>query len=702
MGGDFDLGPQQTFKLNKLSGETSPYLLQHADNPVDWYPWGNVALERAKREDKPILLSIGYAACHWCHVMAHESFENAETAQLMNELFVNIKVDREERPDLDAVYMQAVQAMTGHGGWPMTVFLTPDGVPFFGGTYFPPTERQGMPSFRRILQSVSTAYRDRRFTVDATATRMRDFYAAQRDNWRSTSELSPRTLESAYRALERAYDERHGGFGGAPKFPPTMALDFLLRYATRTDQGRALEMALGTFRGMARGGMYDQLGGGFHRYSVDERWLVPHFEKMLYDNALLVRFASHLWQATHDPEVQRVVQNTIEWLTREMTSPEGGFYSSLDADSDGGEGTFYVWTLAQFKELLGEDGDIGAAYWGVTAQGNFEDYGECVLHVPASPETVAARFRLTGDELRQRVDRARTALMEVRSRRPRPGRDEKILASWNGLMLRGLAEAARVFDNATYRALALKNGDFLRRTFVRDGRVTRSSKDGESKGHGFLEDYAAIALAWLDLYALTGERRWLDDARTLGDSTLEWFWDDTLGAWYDTARDHEQLITRPRDATDNALPSGSSLATELMQRLGVYTGAEKYGQTADRFLSSIADAIAGHPTAFGHLLGAADFAVFDPLEVAVIAGPESRNVAAMLQHVANRYLPSLVLAVSAGEPGSELPLLKNRAAASDAVAYVCRHYVCEAPAHSVDQLAASLDTALRPRVPSVS
>ena len=689
--------------MNKLSGETSPYLLQHANNPVDWYPWGNAALERARSEDKPILLSIGYAACHWCHVMAHESFENAETAQLMNELFVNIKVDREERPDLDAVYMQAVQAMTGHGGWPMTVFLTPDGVPFFGGTYFPPAERAGMPSFRRILQSVATAYRDRRFTVDATATRMRDFYAAQRDTWRSSSELSSRTLESAYRTLERSYDERHGGFGGAPKFPPTMALDFLLRYGTRTEHGRALEMALGTFRSMARGGVYDQLGGGFHRYSVDERWLVPHFEKMLYDNALLVRFGSHLWQATHDAEVERVVRDTIEWLTRKMTSPEGGFYSSLDADSDGGEGTFYVWTLAQFRELLGaDDAEVAAAYWGVTAQGNFEDYGECVLHVPAAPETVAARFHLTVDELQQRIDRARAALMEVRSRRPRPGRDEKILASWNGLMLRGLVEAARAFENESYRAMAIRNSEFLRRTFVREGRVTRSFKDGVSKGQGFLEDHAAIALAWLDLYALTGDRSWLDDARALGDSTLEWFWDEHLGAWYDTARDHEQLITRPRDATDNALPSGSSLATELMQRLAVYIGAEKYRHLADRFLASTADAMATHPTAFGHLLGAADFAVFDPLEVAVIGGPESRNVADMRRHVANRYLPSLVLALSGGESGSDLPLLKSRAADGDAIAYVCRHYVCEAPARSVDQLAASLDAALRPGVPGVS
>jgi uncharacterized protein YyaL (SSP411 family) len=686
---------------NHLANETSPYLLQHAANPVEWYPWGDEALERAKREDKPILLSIGYAACHWCHVMAHESFEDAATAQLMNEQFINIKVDREERPDLDAVYMQAVQAMTGHGGWPMTVFLTPDGAPFFGGTYFPPNERHGLPSFRRILQSVAHAYLERPAQIADTVTRMREFYAAQQDVWRAAGDISPRTLELAYRALERAYDERFAGFGGAPKFPPTMALDFLLRYHARTGTERALDMALGTFRAMARGGMYDQIGGGFHRYSVDARWLVPHFEKMLYDNALLVRFGVHLWQQTHDIEVRRVVDDTITWLVREMTSPEGGFYSSLDADSEGREGAFYVWTLSDLRAVLADDGDLAAAYWGVTETGNFEEHGESVLHVASEPGVVAARFGLTNDDLIERVGAMRRKLAAARAERPRPGRDDKILAAWNGLMLRGLAEAARAFGDDAYRALTIKNAEFLTAAFVRDGRVSRSYKDGVTKGPGFLEDYAAIALAWLDVYSLTGDRRWLDAARSLGDSAVSLFWEPDVAAWFDTARDHERLITRPRDATDNATPAGASLATELMLRLSIFTGVESYRAIADQTLTSLAGAMAQHPTAFGHLLGAGDLAVFGALELAIIGDPASKSVAEMLRHVATRFLPSLVL-VHAAAPEPDLPLLANRPPSERGVAYVCRYYACDTPAKSVEGLATRLDSALRVAANSVT
>jgi uncharacterized protein YyaL (SSP411 family) len=687
--------------LNRLASETSPYLRQHADNPVDWYPWGEAALEKAKREDKPILLSIGYAACHWCHVMAHESFADPETAQLMNDFFVNVKVDREERPDLDAVYMQAVQAMTGHGGWPMTVFLTPDGTPFFGGTYFPPNERHGMPSFRKILFAVDQAYRERPSQIADTAARMREFYAAQHDAARATGEVTPRTLEQAYRALERAYDERHAGFGAAPKFPPTMALDFLLRYAVRSETERALEMALGTFRAMVRGGMYDQIGGGFHRYSVDERWLVPHFEKMLYDNALLVRFGVHLWQQTHDAEVRRVVEQTIAWLTHEMTSDTGGFYSSLDADSEGREGAYYVWMPAELRAVLGDSSDLGLAYWGVSEQGNFEERGESVLHVAADPRVVASRFDLTVEDLRARVERMRALLAAARAKRERPGLDDKILAAWNGLMLRGVAEAARAFDDESYRALALRNAEFLRHAFVRDGRVARSHKDGVTKGAGFLEDHAAIALAWLDVYALTGERRWFDDAHSLGDAVLRWFWDDQATAWYDTAHDHERLVTRPRDATDNATPSGTSLATELMFRLAVLTGNEAYRAVADRVLASLGGAMTRYPTAFGHTLGTADFAVFGAVELAVIGPSGSETVAEMLRHVASRYLPSLVLVQSEATPESDLPLLQGRPGSEAGVAYVCRHYACEAPANSVAELSASLDSALRVTAPGV-
>ena len=406
--------------MNRLAHETSPYLLQHAENPVDWYPWGAEAFDRARREDKPVLLSIGYAACHWCHVMAHESFEDEATARLMNELFVSVKVDREERPDVDGIYMSAVQAMTGHGGWPMTMFLTPDGVPFYGGTYFPPDDRHGIPSFRRTLRAVAAAYRERRAEVDATAAQIQELYAASRAAAQPTGPLTPALLERAFRGIAAQYDAEHGGFGGAPKFPQTMVLDFALRHWRRTGVMEGLEMARDSFRAMARGGIYDQVGGGFHRYAVDAVWLVPHFEKMLYDNALLVHFGAHLYQATGDAEVRRVTEETVDWVAREMTSPEGGFYSSLDADSEGEEGKFYVWDEVELDVLLGADAAIAKAYWGVTGGGNFE--GRNILHVASDPMAVAARFGITPATLEAVMTRARDVLSTARDTRARPGR----------------------------------------------------------------------------------------------------------------------------------------------------------------------------------------------------------------------------------------------------------------------------------------
>src|SRR5215204_2570949 len=538
--------------MNRLASETSPYLAQHAENPVDWYPWGEEALARARREDRPILLSIGYAACHWCHVMAHESFENEETARLMNDLFINIKVDREERPDLDGIYMQATQAMTGHGGWPMTVFLTPDTVPFYTGTYFPPQDRQGMPSFRRVLHAVADAYRSRRSSVDETATKMRELYANTTLPGTATGQLTAQTLDRAYRAIAQRYDARNGGFEGAPKFPQAMTLDFLLRYWRRTATDYALEMVGTSFRKMARGGIYDHLGGGFHRYAVDAIWLVPHFEKMLYDNALLARLGTHLWQATRDPEVRRVTEETIDWVAREMTSPGGGFYSSLDADSEGHEGTFYVWTREELDPTLGDEGKLAAAYWGVTGEPNFE--GKYILYAPHEIGVVAARAGVSVADVTESVTNARAVLLARRARRERPGRDEKILAAWNGLMLRGVAEAARAFGRDDYRTLAVRNGEFLLREMVRDGRVMRAHTAGVTRIPGFLEDHAAVALGFLDLYGLTFDERWLTEAKKIGAAIDEWFWDERAGAYFDTARDHEQLLTRPRDVTDNAVP----------------------------------------------------------------------------------------------------------------------------------------------------
>ncbi|HJU66209.1 MAG TPA: thioredoxin domain-containing protein, partial [Gemmatimonadaceae bacterium] len=492
---------------NRLANETSPYLLQHADNPVDWYPWGPEALARAKREDKPILLSIGYAACHWCHVMEHESFEDEATARVMNEHFVSIKVDREERPDLDAIYMTAVQAMTGHGGWPMTVFLTPEGTPFYGGTYFPPDDRHGIPSFRRVMQSVHEAYTMRRGDIERTAEQVKQLYEQTARVARGGGALTAAVLESAYRSIARQYDVRHGGLSGAPKFPQAMSLDFLVRYWGRTRTDYALEMAAHSFRRMARGGIYDQVGGGFHRYAVDAVWLVPHFEKMLYDNALLAQLGTHLYQATGDLEFRRVTEEVIDWVAKEMTSSAGGFYSSLDADSEGEEGKFYVWSLEELQPLLGADAELVTSYFGASDQGNFE--GHNILYVPNEPSAVAARAGMAVEELEDVIGRARRTLYDVRARRVWPGRDEKILASWNGLMLRAIAEAARVMERDEYRQLAIANGEFLFREMVHDGRVLRSHKDGATRINGFLEDYAAVGLGALALYELTFASEWL-------------------------------------------------------------------------------------------------------------------------------------------------------------------------------------------------
>jgi uncharacterized protein YyaL (SSP411 family) len=661
---------------NHLATESSPYLLQHAHNPVDWWPWGEEALVLARQERRPILLSIGYAACHWCHVMERESFEDEATAALMNEHFVCIKVDREERPDLDAIYMRATQAMTGHGGWPMTVFLTPEGKPFYAGTYFPPEDRHGMPSFRRVLDGVAEAWRDRQDSVARTTASMRELYDASVARTRATGVLDEQLLSRAMSAFVQRFDPRFGGFDGAPKFPPTMALDFLLRQWARTGETQALEMVTHTFRNMGRGGIYDQVGGGFSRYSTDGYWLVPHFEKMLSDNALLVRLGAHLWQATHDAEVRRVTEETLGWLSREMTSPDGGFYSSLDADSEGHEGRFYVWDVGELDALLGEDAELLRAYWSVSASGNFE--GRSILHVAEDPATFAAAHAVTEFELRAAVERASRILLDARERRVRPARDDKILAAWNGLMLRGVAEAARAFDDDDLRAMAVRNGDFLFRVMVRDGRVLRTARDGTAKIPGFLEDHAAVALGAIALYQLTFERVWLDRARELTDSILAWFWDEDAGAFFDTASDAETLVTRPRESTDSATPSGGSLATELLLVLGDLLLEPRYTERATYVLTTIAEPMARFPTAFGHALGAAELAVRGAIEVAIAGDPASERFAALARAVGERYVPSLVLAGGSGDAVSGIALLDGRAGA-EATAYVCRSYACEAP-----------------------
>jgi len=679
---------------NHLKDETSPYLKQHADNPVAWYPWGPEALAKATAENKPILLSIGYAACHWCHVMAHESFEDEATARIMNENFVNIKVDREERPDIDGIYMQAVQAMTGHGGWPMTMFLLPDGRPFYGGTYFPPDDRHGLPSFRKVLQAVRDAYNQRRDGVAQTAEQLRGIYESNVTPARSPGPLSRDMFESAYASLVDRYDEENGGFGNAPKFPSTMVLDFLLRYSRRTGTTDALDIAVDSFRKMARGGIYDQVGGGFARYSVDAHWLVPHFEKMLYDNALLARLGAHLWQATADEEIERITVETVEWVAREMISPAGGFYSSLDADSEGHEGKFYVWDEDELDSLLGDDSRAFKTYYGVSGGGNFE--GRNILHVPRDPATVAGSLGTTVAELDALLARGRRILYDVRSRRVWPGRDDKILASWNGLMLRGIAAAARAFDRDDFRELAIRNAEFLATALVHDGRVMRTHKDGVTRIAGFLEDQAAVGLAFLSVYELTFDERWVVRAREIADAMIEAFWSDDFGAFFDTASDSEQLITRPREATDNAMPSGTSLAIELLLYLAELQHDSDYRRRAVFALETLAEPMSKFPTAFGHLLGCADMEVNGAIEVALAGDPAGAGFKGLERAVAGRYVPALVLAGGKQRGESAVRLLDDRPLIDGkATAYVCRGYTCDKPVTQPAELSDQLESAAR-------
>jgi uncharacterized protein YyaL (SSP411 family) len=672
--------------MNRLAKEASPYLRQHADNPVEWYPWGTEALERARREDRPILLSVGYSACHWCHVMERESFENEGIARLMNEHFVNIKVDREERPDLDAIYMTAVQAMTGHGGWPMTMFLMPDGTPFYGGTYFPPDDRPGMPSFPRVLAAVAASYRDRRGDIEKTASQVLQLYANAGGKARATGALEAGLLERAFRSMESRYDDQHGGFDGAPKFPQSMSFDFMLRHWRRTGSLEALDMARDSFRAMARGGIHDQIGGGFHRYTVDAEWLVPHFEKMLYDNALLARLGVHLWQATGDAEMRRVAEDVVDWVAREMTSPEGGFYSALDADSEGVEGKFYVWDESEIDELLAADAPIAKEYWGVSTAGNFE--GKNILRVVEDPALIAARRGLEPQAVLAAIARSREILHAARARRVWPARDDKIIASWNGLMLRAIAECARAFGRDDYRELALRNGSLLFRELVREGgegeseglRVLRTRAGGASTIPGYLEDHAALALGALSLYELTFDRVWLGRARALADAIVTWFWDDATSAFYETASDHEQLITRPREPTDTATPSGNSLAVELLLRMAELFDDDSMRKRAFTVLESLAEPMAQYAPAFGHLLGAADLAVHGALQVALVGNPDSADFSALTRELAGHYLPSLVLAGGPPDTSDGVALLADRPALDGhPTAYVCRHYTCQLP-----------------------
>jgi uncharacterized protein YyaL (SSP411 family) len=680
---------------NKLANETSPYLLQHKDNPVDWYPWGEEALERARTEDRPILLSVGYSACHWCHVMERESFEDEATAQIMNEHFVNIKVDREERPDIDSIYMSAVQALTRHGGWPMTVFLTPDGAPFYGGTYFPPAPRGGLPSFQQVLVSLADAYENRRDEILKSAESVREYLRATTGAALPRSAVGPELLDNAATSLSGELDRRFGGFGGAPKFPQTMNLEVLLRHYHRTGDRDALSGVEVTLRAMANGGIYDQLGGGFARYSVDRYWLVPHFEKMLYDNALLSRLYLEAYQATGDPFYRRIAEETLDYVVRDMTSPEGGFYSAEDADSEGEEGKFYVWTPEEIRAVLdSEEAQLAERFWDVTGRGNFE--GKNILHVPRAPEAVAAEFGLSQEELWERIEGIRSRLFAAREERVRPGRDEKVLASWNGLMLRSFAFAARVLDREDYREVAERNAAFLLEKLRVDGRLRRSYKDGRARFNGYLEDYSMVADGLVTLYEATFETRWLVAAQDLIDAVMELFWDEEHRSFYDTPADHEELVTRPRDVYDSAAPSGNSVATDVLLRLALLLDREDYRARAEAVLEELSGGMEKLPGGFGRLLAALDFYLSRPREVVIVGDPASPDTGALIDAVYATYLPNKVVAGRAPEDeevAGLVPLLADRPTRDGrATAYVCEGYACQMPATEPEALAGQLES----------
>ncbi|HYU57988.1 MAG TPA: thioredoxin domain-containing protein [Actinomycetota bacterium] len=660
---------------NRLADATSPYLLQHAANPVDWYPWGEEAFAKARAEDKPVLLSVGYAACHWCHVMERESFEDPPTARLMNEHFVSIKVDREERPDVDAIYMEAVQAMTGGGGWPMTVFLTPGGTPFYAGTYFPNEDRHGMPALSRVLMALAEAWRDDRERVVAQGERVVAAIARTPDE--SREPLTEDLLRGAYRSLERSFDPEWGGFGPAPKFPQPMNLELLLRTHLRGYPG-ALDMATRTLERMASGGMYDQVGGGFARYSTDRMWLVPHFEKMLYDNAQLARLYLHAWQVTGTGWYAAVVRETLDYLLREMRAPEGGLYSAQDADSEGVEGKFYLWPYDELRAVAGED----VARWlGALPDGNRE--GTNIL------------WRAGGDPSPADWPAARERLYAAREERVRPATDDKVLAGWNGLAIQALAEAGRALGEPRYvEAAGAAAGFVLERMRREDGRLLRAWRDGRTSGPAYAEDHAILAAALLVLHETTFDLRWLAEARALADELVRLFRDRDGGGFFQTGADAEALVVRPKDLFDNAVPSGNSVAAEVLLRLHLLSGEAEYERAAVSALRVARPLMERASGAAGHALQALDLYLSPAREVAVVGEPAAADTHALAAEVWRRFLPNVVLAVARpGDPDAAkvAPLLEGREARDGrATAYVCARFACRRPVTDPAALAEQL------------
>lgn len=673
---------------NHLAGENSPYLLQHADNPVDWFPWEDTALEKARLEDKPIFLSIGYAACHWCHVMAHESFEDPETAAVLNQHFISIKVDREERPDLDTIYMQAVAAMTGHGGWPMSVFLTPDGRPFYGGTYFPPEPRHNMPAFREVLHTIASLWSDDREQLLHNAGVLTDHIreTLQQQARQSDTDFDPGFLEEAAEHLAQSYNWKTGGWGRAPKFPHPMTVEFALRRAARGDD-KARQMAVHALDAMARGGMYDVLGGGFARYSVDDHWHVPHFEKMLYDNALLARSYLHGFLLTGKQRFRSTCEETLDFVLREMTDPGGGFYSSLDADSEGIEGKFYTWTDAELHEALGNDHDyeLFSRAYGIKKQGDLE--GRNVLHRVEADAELAEQFDLPESEVNRQLAAAQSALFEIRKKRVRPALDDKILTSWNALMLITFAEAGRYLDRKEYTLAAERNASFLLDALLKDRRLLRSWRNGTARHNGYLEDYASLVQALLALYQTAPDPRWYGEALNLAEDMIAQF-RSPEGGFHDTPIDHEPLLVRPGDTQDNATPSGSALAAGALLQLAALEGRQEWRTVAETLLASGKADMLRYPTAFSQWLCAADFAAGPIFEVAVIGEPDHPGTKSLMDTLWNEWRPNIVAAASSWPPSAGHPkLLEGRPLQKELpTAYVCSGFSCQQPVNTAGEL----------------
>ena len=675
---------------NRLARETSPYLLQHAENPVDWYPWGDEAFEAARQRDVPVLLSVGYSSCHWCHVMERESFENEQIADMMNRWFVNIKVDREERPDVDSVYMTAIQALTGHGGWPMTVFLTTEGEPFYGGTYFPPEDRGGLPSFVRVIETISEAYVSRKSDVlqsgKQLVERLRQAYTPDP----GVEPLTESILNTAFEAGLTQFDDRSGGFGLQPKFPQPATLEFILRFYARSGVPLALEMVEYTLSKMAAGGIHDQIGGGFHRYSTDAFWLVPHFEKMLYDNALLARLYTHAYQLTGSQEFRRTAERVIDYVVREMTSPDTGFYSAQDADSEGVEGKFFVWRPEHLVQILGAaDAAIVADYYGVTDEGNFE--GMSILNVPASPVEVASRHSMSVSELETLLVSANDRLLEARSSRVPPMTDTKTIVSWNGLMLAAIAEASAVFERDDYLEVARANAGYLLEGMVESGRLRRTDSNSENGARGFLDDYASLIDGLLVLHSADGDPRWLLEAETLARNAVDLFWDPLRGQFYDTGSDQEALIVRPRDVTDNAHPSGHSMMTDVLIRLATITGNSDFRTMAGQSLRGVRGIMEQFPTGAGHWLCALDSYLADSKEAVVVTEGDHSEATLMLRRLASVFEPSAVRVAMTSDPNrsDEWPVFSGRTTVNgQPTAYVCRNYTCQLPTNDADTMMA--------------